>query len=103
EGADRRRQSSARHRDEADIAPHLGIDDRPGQHTRIDGAEFRDETDAEAARHEIEDPIFALALISDVQRSTMIPDDKGEIVAKLAIEPSQIRLAIDIDDRHRGL
>src|SRR5947209_11237988 len=33
----------------------------------------------------------------------MILDEQGEIVAKFAIEPSEISLAVDIDDRHRRL
>src|SRR5262249_13107271 len=96
-------QSSARHRDEADIAPNLRLDDRPVEHAWIDGTELGNETDAEAACHKVENPVFALALVGHVERRATIPDEMAEIVTEFTVEPSQISLAIDIDDFDRGL
>src|SRR5437588_7031379 len=103
ESADRRRVAAPRHRDEADIAPHLRIDDGPGEDARINGAEFGNETDAEATGHKVEDPVFALAFVGDIESRAVILDEKGEVVAEFTVEPSQIGLAIDIDDCDRRL
>src|SRR5438128_907942 len=68
-----------------DIAPHLRIDDGPGEDARINGAEFGYETDAETTGHKVEDPVFALAFVGDIESRAVILDEKGEVVAEFTV------------------
>ena len=86
---------------EANLAKDRGRDDRPRDQPWLDGRELGQEADPKAGGGQLQEPILPLAAEALHKPGAGSADTLAQHVAKLAVGPKQVGLAVQLAHRDR--
>src|SRR3954447_11851692 len=101
--ADAGRVRATAYRNEGNLAPDFGLDQRPADHARMIDAQLGHERVAETGRRHRENPVVALALVDGWPGDALRVEDRVRGGAELAIAAPEIVLAVEVFYPDRAL